>query len=123
MTQVADAPGCTFFDPDWHQGVVGLVASRVKEKYHRPTVALARADERWLRGSGRSIDGVHLRDTLDLVTKRAPDLVQKFGGHAMAAGATLALEGQTVVVTATTARSTVSPSAEPFEQSRPWLAG
>ena len=79
----------TLFNDGWHQGVVGLVASRVKERYHRPTVALARADERWLRGSGRSIDGVHLRDTLDLVTKLAPDLVQKFGGHAMAAGLTL----------------------------------
>ena len=77
------------FDESWHQGVVGLVASRVKERYHRPTIAFARANQQELRGSGRSIDGVHLRDTLDLVTKQAPDIVRRFGGHAMAAGLTL----------------------------------
>jgi single-stranded-DNA-specific exonuclease len=77
------------FDESWHQGVVGLVASRIKEKYHRPTIAFARAGESELRGSGRSIEGVHLRDTLDLVTKVAPTLVKRFGGHAMAAGLTL----------------------------------
>ena len=77
------------FNEDWHQGVVGLVASRVKEKFHRPTIAFARASESELRGSGRSIEGVHLRDTLDLVTKLAPHMVSKFGGHAMAAGLTL----------------------------------
>lgn len=80
------------FNEDWHQGVVGLVASRVKEKFHRPTIAFARASESELRGSGRSIEGVHLRDTLDLVTKQAPDLVRRFGGHAMAAGLTLPSE-------------------------------
>jgi single-stranded-DNA-specific exonuclease len=80
------------FNEDWHQGVVGLVASRVKEKFHRPTIAFARADAGELRGSGRSIEGVHLRDTLDLVTKRAPELVRRFGGHAMAAGLTLPAE-------------------------------
>ena len=77
------------FNEDWHQGVVGLVASRVKEKFHRPTIAFARASASELRGSGRSIEGVHLRDTLDLVTKQAPDIVRRFGGHAMAAGLTL----------------------------------
>ena len=77
------------FNEDWHQGVVGLVASRVKEKFHRPTIAFARASASELRGSGRSIEGVHLRDTLDLVTKRAPEIVRRFGGHAMAAGLTL----------------------------------
>jgi single-stranded-DNA-specific exonuclease len=77
------------FNEQWHQGVVGLVASRVKERHHRPTIAFARADEQRLRGSGRSIDGVHLRDTLDLVTKLAPGLIERFGGHAMAAGLTL----------------------------------
>ncbi len=82
----------TLFNEGWHQGVVGLVASRVKEKFHRPTVACARVDEATLRGSGRSIDGVHLRDTLDLVTKLAPALIDKFGGHAMAAGLTLRAE-------------------------------
>ena len=82
----------TLFNEGWHQGVVGLVASRVKERHHRPTIAFARADERSLRGSGRSIEGVHLRDVLDLVTKAAPAMIEKFGGHAMAAGLTLATE-------------------------------
>lgn len=77
------------YNTDWHQGVIGLVASRVKEKYHRPTIAFARGNDGELRGSGRSIDGIHLRDTLDLVTKRAPLLVRRFGGHAMAAGLTM----------------------------------
>ncbi len=79
----------TLFNEGWHQGVVGLVAARIKERYHRPTIAFAKADETWLRGSGRSIEGVHLRDTLDLVTKAAPGLIERFGGHAMAAGLTL----------------------------------
>ncbi len=83
----------TLFNETWHQGVVGLVAARVKERFHRPTIAFARADAHTLRGSGRSIDGVHLRDTLDLVTKAAPTLVDKFGGHAMAAGLTLGHDG------------------------------
>jgi len=77
------------FNPQWHQGVVGLVASRVKERYHRPTIAFASAGGDVLRGSGRSIEGVHLRDTLDCVTKAAPELIERFGGHAMAAGLTL----------------------------------
>jgi single-stranded-DNA-specific exonuclease len=81
------------FNESWHPGVVGLVASRVKERAHRPTIAFARADAGTLRGSGRSIEGVHLRDTLDLVTKAAPGLIEKFGGHAMAAGLTLRHEG------------------------------
>jgi single-stranded-DNA-specific exonuclease len=80
------------YDEGWHQGVVGLVASRVKERFHRPTIAFARSSETELRGSGRSIEGVHLRDTLDLVTKRAPELVRRYGGHAMAAGLTLGTE-------------------------------
>jgi single-stranded-DNA-specific exonuclease len=90
---VADQRSITLFNETWHPGVVGLVASRVKEKYHRPTVAFARNTDGLLRGSGRSIEGVHLRDTLDLVTKAAPGLVQRFGGHAMAAGLTLAADG------------------------------
>jgi single-stranded-DNA-specific exonuclease len=78
----------TLFDESWHPGVVGLVASRVKERHHRPTVAFARGED-GLRGSGRSIEGVHLRDTLDLVSKMEPELIERFGGHAMAAGLTL----------------------------------
>lgn len=79
----------TLFEPGWHQGIVGLVASRVKDSRHRPTVAFANAGEGELKGSGRSIEGVHLRDMLDLVTKKAPGIIKKFGGHAMAAGLTI----------------------------------
>ncbi len=89
---VAGRTTICLFDESWHQGVVGLVASRIKEKFHRPTIAFARSDQAELRGSGRSIDGVHLRDTLDLVTKVAPTMVKRFGGHAMAAGLTLAAD-------------------------------
>ncbi len=83
------------FRPTWHQGVVGLVASRLKERFGRPTLALAR-DERHpgvLKGSGRSIAGVHLRDALDLVDRRAPGVLARFGGHAMAAGLTMREDG------------------------------
>ncbi|OZI56694.1 single-stranded-DNA-specific exonuclease RecJ [Bordetella genomosp. 4] len=91
MENAGAAPGATVcvFDPGWHQGVVGLVASRLKEKFWRPTLAFAPADDDEIRGSGRSIPDVHLRDVLDLVSKRHPGLIRKFGGHAMAAGLTL----------------------------------
>ncbi len=89
---VAGATVCVF-DPSWHQGVVGLVASRLKEKFWRPTLAFAPAGDDEIRGSGRSIPDVHLRDALDLVSKRHPGLIRKFGGHAMAAGLTLGREG------------------------------
>jgi single-stranded-DNA-specific exonuclease len=79
----------TLFDPAWHQGVIGIVAGRVKEKLHRPTFAFARGNEGELKASGRSIPGLHLRDALDLVAKRHPDLLLRFGGHAAAAGLTL----------------------------------
>jgi single-stranded-DNA-specific exonuclease len=103
-----DTRTITLYNDSWHQGVVGLVASRVKEKFHRPTIAFARNDDGSLRGSGRSIEGVHLRDTLDLVTKAAPEMITKFGGHAMAAGLTLradALEGFTQAFEAVTRAS------------------
>ena len=81
------------FDADWHQGVIGILAGRVKEQWHRPTFAFARGnngEQGWeLRGSGRSIPGLHLRDALDLVAKRRPTLLKRFGGHAAAAGLTL----------------------------------
>ena len=77
------------FRPDWHQGVVGLVASRLKEKHHRPVVAFARADDGSLKGSSRSIPGLHIRDVMDAVATQNPGLISKFGGHAMAAGLTL----------------------------------
>ena len=76
----------SIFEPEWHQGVIGILASRLKEQYHRPVVAFASAGDGTLKGSGRSIAGLHLRDALDLVAKRHPGLILKFGGHAMAAG-------------------------------------
>jgi single-stranded-DNA-specific exonuclease len=81
--------GLCLYDEDWHQGVVGLLASRVKEKYHRPVIAFADAGEGEVKGSARSIPGVHIRDVLDAIATRHPLLVQKFGGHAMAAGLSL----------------------------------
>jgi single-stranded-DNA-specific exonuclease len=75
--------------PEWHQGVVGIVASRLKDRYHRPAVVFARGGAGELRGSGRSIAGFHLRDALDLVAKRLPGAILRFGGHAFAAGLTL----------------------------------
>lgn len=88
---IADAPGAAvaFYDPAWHQGVVGILASRLRERLHRPVICFARAKDNELRGSGRSIPGFHLRDCLDLVAKRAPGLIVRFGGHAQAAGLTL----------------------------------
>jgi single-stranded-DNA-specific exonuclease len=79
----------TLYQPTWHQGVVGLIASRVKERVHRPTICFAKGNEGELRGSGRSIPGFHLRDCLDLVAKRFPGLMLRFGGHAQAAGLTI----------------------------------
>jgi single-stranded-DNA-specific exonuclease len=85
----ADGAGIALFDADWHQGVIGIVASRLKEKLHRPVFAFARGENGEIKGSGRSIPGLHLKDALDLIAKRAPGLLLRFGGHAMAAGATL----------------------------------
>jgi len=84
-------PGYTLslFDPQWHQGVIGILASRLRERFHRPTFAFATAGNGELKGSGRSINGLHLRDALDLVSKRHPDLILRFGGHAAAAGLSL----------------------------------
>ncbi|MGC0152651.1 single-stranded-DNA-specific exonuclease RecJ [Chromobacterium vaccinii] len=79
----------TLYRDDWHQGVVGIVASRLKERFHRPVIVFAPGDDGEIKGSGRSIPGFHLRDALDLVYKRHPGLILKFGGHAMAAGLSL----------------------------------
>ena len=84
-----EGAGVALFDPEWHQGVVGILAARIKEKLHRPVFAFARGENGEVKGSGRSIPGLHLRDALDLVAKRAPALLLRFGGHAMAAGATI----------------------------------
>ena len=81
-----DSCSLALFDETWHQGVIGILASRLKDKFHRPVIAFARAQAGELKGSGRSIPGLHLRDALDLLSKRYPHLLQKFGGHAMAAG-------------------------------------
>jgi single-stranded-DNA-specific exonuclease len=95
----ADGYSLSLFNEDWHQGVIGILASRLKDRFHRPVIAFARAQAAppgntpvgapcagELKGSGRSIAGLHLRDALDLVSKRRPHLILKFGGHAMAAG-------------------------------------
>jgi single-stranded-DNA-specific exonuclease len=88
-----DSPAAAFFDAGWHQGVIGILASRLKDRLHRPVICFARAEEgrdgAVLRGSGRSIPALHLRDCLDLVAKRSPGLIRRFGGHAQAAGLTI----------------------------------
>lgn len=87
--------GICVYEEDWHQGVIGILASRIKEKYHRPVIAFADAgndsntNEATIKGSARSIPGVHIRDVLDAIATRHPGLLSKFGGHAMAAGLTL----------------------------------
>ena len=84
-------PSCVcVYDRSWHQGVVGLIAARVKERCHRPVIAFAREDDQFLKGSARSIQGVHIRDLLEAVSTVKPGLIEKFGGHAMAAGLTIA---------------------------------
>ncbi len=82
-------PALSIFDAAFHEGVVGIVASRLKDRVHRPTFVFARGRDGLLKGSGRSIAGFHLRDALDLVSKRHPGVLLRFGGHAMAAGCTL----------------------------------
>ena len=81
--------GVCLFDETWHQGVIGILASRIKDKYHRPTIVFADAGDGNIKGSARSISGFHIRDALDAVAARHPTLLQKFGGHAMAAGMSL----------------------------------
>ena len=95
LAQLKDLPvesmpfGLCLFDADWHQGVIGILASRLKERYHRPTIAFADAGGGLLKGSARSVPGFHIRDALDAVAARFPLLISKFGGHAMAAGLSL----------------------------------
>ncbi len=86
-------PAVALFDEAFHEGVVGIIASRLKDRVHRPAFVFARGQDGLLKGSGRSIPGFHLRDALDLVAKREPGLLVRFGGHAMAAGCTLAADG------------------------------
>jgi single-stranded-DNA-specific exonuclease len=102
----------SLFDPGWHQGVVGILASRIREKYHRPVIAFARDSDGNLKGSGRSLNGFHMRDALDLVTKREPQLIARFGGHAMAAGLTIPETGMAAFAEAfeSVARELLSPT-------------
>ncbi|HGB4837905.1 TPA: single-stranded-DNA-specific exonuclease RecJ [Salmonella enterica subsp. enterica serovar Jangwani] len=81
--------GLAMYHPEWHQGVVGILASRIKERFHRPVIAFAPAGDGMLKGSGRSIQGLHMRDALERLDTLYPDLMIKFGGHAMAAGLSL----------------------------------
>ncbi|MGI9261942.1 MAG: single-stranded-DNA-specific exonuclease RecJ [Woeseiaceae bacterium] len=86
----SNLPGCVcLYDADWHQGVVGLIAARVRERFDRPVIAFAREDDKLLKGSARSVPGVHIRDLLEAVSSSAPGLIVRFGGHAMAAGLNL----------------------------------
>lgn len=87
--EASERASLVLFDPAWHQGVIGILAGHVKDKLHRPTFVFARGEGGELRGSGRSIPGLHLRDALDLVAKQQPGLLKRFGGHAAAAGLTL----------------------------------
>lgn len=89
---VADRFTICMHQADWHQGVIGILASRIKERYHRPVITFANAGDGLLKGSGRSIAGLHLRDALDTLSKQQPNLILKFGGHAMAAGLSIRLE-------------------------------
>lgn len=82
--------GLCVYDPSWHQGVIGILAARIKERFHRPVIAFARAADGEIKGSARSVPGLHIRDCLEAVSSRQPGLIRKFGGHAMAAGLSLA---------------------------------
>ena len=91
--QESDMPfGLCLFNPQWHQGVIGILASRLKDRYHRPVIAFADAGEGQIKGSARSVSGLHIRDALDSVAAGNPGLISKFGGHAMAAGLSLPAE-------------------------------
>lgn len=96
------AQGIVLYQADWHQGVIGILASRIKDKFHRPVIAFAQDDEagEFLRGSARSVAGVHIRDLLERIDTLHPDLLVKFGGHAMAAGLTIASHNLTAFQTA-----------------------
>ncbi|MDE2367611.1 MAG: single-stranded-DNA-specific exonuclease RecJ [Burkholderiales bacterium] len=115
--ETAAPPAFVLFDETFHEGVVGIIAGRVKDRLHRPTFVFARGADGRLKGSGRSIPGFHLRDALDLVAKRHPDLLQRFGGHAMAAGCTLA-EGGDVEVFERALRDVAAAWLEPATLTR-----
>ena len=91
LSQKGQAHGITLYQPDWHQGVIGILASRIKDQFHRPVIAFAQESEesKFIKGSARSITGLHMRDVLERIDTLYPDLIVKFGGHAMAAGLTI----------------------------------
>ncbi|SPY32328.1 single-stranded-DNA-specific exonuclease RecJ [Pasteurella canis] len=91
--------GIVLYQADWHQGVLGILASRIKDQFHRPVVAFTREQEGILKGSARSVEGIHLRDALERIYSKFPDMILKFGGHAMAAGLTIREEYLTVFQT------------------------
>ena len=107
-----DSASITAYQAGWHAGVVGILASRLKDRFHRPTVVFARGEDGRLKGSGRSIPALHLRDALDLVDKRHPGIISRFGGHAMAAGLTLSGDDPRPFATAfeQVARELLSPA-------------
>lgn len=89
LGQLENKKAIALYDASWHQGIIGILASRIKEKFYRPTIIFAKDEEGRLKGSGRSISNFHLRDAIDLVSKKNPNLIMSFGGHAMAAGLTI----------------------------------
>ena len=89
LGQLENKKAIALYDVSWHQGIIGILASRIKEKFYRPTIIFAKDEEGRLKGSGRSISNFHLRDAIDLVSKKNPNLIMSFGGHAMAAGLTI----------------------------------
>lgn len=107
-----EALGLCLFDEGWHQGVVGLVAGRIKDRVHRPVIAFARAETGGLRGSARSVPGVHIRDALESIATRHPGLIDKFGGHAMAAGLSVREEDLAAFSTAFAAEIACRADAE-----------
>jgi len=92
LTEIRSRFGLVLFRPEWHEGLVGIIAAKLRERYHRPSIVFAQSVDGMLKGSGRSIAGIHLRDMLDQVDRCNPGLIEKFGGHAMAAG--LSIEAQ-----------------------------
>jgi single-stranded-DNA-specific exonuclease len=114
--------GLCLHDDSWHQGVIGILASRIKERVHRPVIAFASINPEELKGSARSVPGLHIRDVLDAVAKRHPHLIQKFGGHAMAAGLSLRLEHYTAFSAAFAEEVACRLSVEDLQQKR-WSDG
>ena len=92
LTPAGNRTGVCLYDDDWHQGVIGIVASRIKEQLHRPVIAFAPSGDKEMKGSARSIRGLHIRDALASIDAKHPGLIQKFGGHAMAAGLTISTD-------------------------------